>query len=100
MLLISENGYGKRIDYDRFAPHGRGTKGQIGYKASDTTGSLVGAINVGAQDDVVCITGQGNAVKLRVAQIPVMGRTAMGVRILNITKPDVVVGLARVVPGS
>ena len=48
-------------------------------------------------DDLVCITSQGNTLKLRLAEIATQGKTAMGVRIVNITKPDVVVGVARVV---
>ena len=97
MLFISENGYGKRIEYDNFVPHGRATKGQIGYKINEKTGELVGAISVSMQDELVCVTGQGNAIKLKLSQIPIMGKAAMGVRIVNITKPDCVVGIARVV---
>jgi DNA gyrase subunit A len=96
MLLISENGYGKRIDYDNFAPHGRATRGQIGYRVNEKSGELVGAINVATDDDIMCITSQGNAVKLKVSGIPVQGKAATGVRIVNIEKPDCVVGLARV----
>ena len=96
MLFISENGFGKRIDYENFAPHGRGTGGQMGYKVNEKTGELVGAINVTKKDELMCMTGQGNAVKLKIAQIPVFGRAAMGVKIVNIEKPDCVVGVARV----
>ena len=96
MLFISANGYGKRIDYDQFTPHGRGTGGQIGYKVNEKTGELIGAINVTKGDELMCMTSQGNAVKLTIAQIPVLGRAAMGVRIVNISKPDGVVGVARV----
>ncbi len=98
MLYISENGYGKRIDYDRFTPHGRGTRGQIGYKVNEKTGELAGAINVTKSDDLMCMTSQGNAVKLNVSQIPALGKSAAGVKIVNIVKPDSVVGIARVAP--
>ncbi len=97
MLLISENGYGKRIDYDNFSIHGRGTGGQVCYKQDERTGELVGAINVTTRDELMCIASQGNAVKLKVDEVPVMGKNAMGVRIVNISKPDFVVGVARVV---
>ena len=97
MLLISEKGYGKRIEYDNFTPHGRGTKGQIAYKISEKSGEVVGATSVSKKDELVCITSQGNAVKLRLKEIPVMGKSAQGVRILNIGKPDFVVGVARIV---
>jgi DNA gyrase subunit A len=97
MLLVSEFGFGKRTEYDNFSPHGRGTRGQICYKATEKTGEIVGVLSVNDKDDLVCITSQGNALKLRLAEVAMQGKTAMGVRIVNITKPDVVVGVARVV---
>ncbi len=97
MLLVCEFGFGKRTEYDNFSPHGRGTRGQICYKASEKTGEVVGVLSVSTRDDLVCITSQGNALKLRLSDIAALGKTAVGVRIVNITKPDVVVGVARVV---
>jgi DNA gyrase subunit A len=97
MLLLSEFGFGKRTEYDNFSPHGRGTRGQICYKASEKTGELVGVLSVNPTDDLVCITSQGNTLKLSLEGIATLGKTAMGVRIVNITKPDVVVGVARVI---
>ena len=58
---------------------------------------MIGVLSVNDKDDLVCITSQGNTLKLRLAEIATLGKTAMGVRIVNITKPDVVVGVARVV---
>ncbi len=97
MLLVSEFGYGKRTEYDNFSPHGRGTGGQICYRVTEKTGEVIGVLSVSDKDDLVCITSQGNALKLRLAEVAALGKTAMGVRIVNITKPDVVVGVARVV---
>ena len=97
MLLLSENGYGKRIEYGNFTPHSRGTRGQIAYKVSERTGELVGVVAVTKQDELVCITSQGNTVKLKLEEVPVLGKTAQGVRIVNISPPDFVVGMARVV---
>jgi DNA gyrase subunit A len=97
MLLTSEFGFGKRTEYSYFSPHGRGTRGQICYKATEKTGEIVGVLSVNPKDDLVCITSQGNTLKIRLADIATLGKTAMGVRIVNIVKPDVVVGIARVV---
>jgi DNA gyrase subunit A len=97
MLLVSEFGFGKRTEYDNFSPHGRGTRGQICYKATEKTGEVVGVLSVNDKDDLVCITSQGNTLKLRLSEVATLGKTAMGVRIVNITRPDVVVGVARVV---
>ena len=97
MLLVSEFGYGKRTEYANFSPHGRGTGGQICYRATEKTGEVIGVLSVSDKDDLVCITSQGNTLKLRLSEVATLGKTAMGVRIVNITKPDVVVGVARVV---
>ncbi|MGO9411270.1 MAG: DNA topoisomerase (ATP-hydrolyzing) subunit A [Spirochaetia bacterium] len=97
MLLLSEFGFGKRTAYDNFSPHGRGTRGQICYKATEKTGEVVGVLSVSDKDDLVCITSQGNTLKLKLSEVATLGKTAMGVRIVNITRPDVVVGVARVV---
>ncbi len=97
LLVVSEFGFGKRTAYDNFAQHGRGTRGQVVYRATEKTGEVVAALPVSQKDDLVCITSQGNTLKLRLADIAVLGKTAMGVRIVNITRPDLVVGVARVV---
>ena len=96
MLFISEYGYGKRIKYSNFTPHGRGTKGQIAYKTNEKTGELTGVISLTKKDGIVAITSKGNAIKLRVKEIPVLGKAAAGVKIVNINSPDFVVGIARV----
>jgi DNA gyrase subunit A len=97
LLVVSEFGFGKRTEYDNFAPHGRGTRGQVVYRATEKTGEVVAALSVSQKDDLVCITSQGSTVKLRLSEVAVLGKTAMGVRIVNITRPDLVVGVARVV---
>jgi len=97
MLLLSEKGMGKRIEYDNFSSHGRATKGQIAYKVSERTGELIGALSVKAEDDLVCITSQGNIIRLDLKDVPVQGKTAMGVRIVNIIEPDILVGMARII---
>jgi len=95
MLMISEKGFGKRLDYGTLTPHGRGTMGQICYKDNDKTGKLVGAIAVSAEYDIVCITRQGKTLKCNTQEVSEQGRTAMGVRILEISDEDPVVGIAR-----
>jgi len=95
LFLITEHGYGKRTGFDNFSPHGRGTRGQTCYKVSTKTGELVGVLTVQKKDDLVCITSQGNTIKLRLNEIPLLGRSAIGVHIVNIEKPDLLVGVAR-----
>ncbi|GHV77896.1 DNA gyrase subunit A [Spirochaetia bacterium] len=97
MLLLSEYGFGKRVDFSEFSSHRRGTRGQKIYTVSDKTGELVGCVNVLDNEEIMCITSQGKSIKLKVASIRVMGRSAQGVRILSIDKPDFVIGVDRIV---
>lgn len=95
LLLLSEKGYGKRLDPEEFNPHGRGTMGQICYKVQDKTGPLVDVVPVSDAYDVMCITSQGKTLKSRTDEISEQGRASMGVRVINIDADDKVVGLAR-----
>jgi len=97
MLILSEFGYGKRVEFSEFTSHGRGTGGQKIYTVADKTGEIVGCVNVSDIEDIMCITSQGKSIKLKVSDIRVMGRSAQGVRILSIDKPDFVIGLDRIV---
>ncbi len=97
MFVITENGIGKLVEYGHFHPHGRGTRGQIAYKSDEKTGELAGVLSLGKEDDIVCITSRGVSIKLAVESIPVQGRTARGVILVNIEKPDQLVGVARVI---
>jgi DNA gyrase subunit A len=97
MLLISESGYGKRIDYDNFNPHGRATRGQRIYEPDDKSGEIVCAITVREQDDVVVMTSLGKTLKTKAADVRLCGKTARGVHIVNIDSPDFVVGMDRII---
>jgi DNA gyrase subunit A len=97
MLVLSEYGYGKRVEFENFAVHGRATRGQIIYSPEDRNGELVGAITVNDHDEVVVITSQGKTLKISADSVSIQGKSAKGVRILNIDRPDFVVGLDRLV---
>jgi DNA gyrase subunit A len=96
-LSLSEYGNGKRVDFSEFTSHGRGTGGQKIYTVSEKTGEIVGCVTVLEDDDIMCITSQGKSIKLKVKEVRVMGRSAQGVRLLSIDKPDFVIGLDRIV---
>jgi DNA gyrase subunit A len=64
---------------------------------SEKTGDIVGCVNVLDDEDIMCITSQGKSIKLKVKEVRVMGRSAQGVRLLSIDKPDFVIGLDRIV---
>jgi len=97
MLILSEFGYGKRVEFGEFTAHGRGTGGQRIYTVSEKTGEIIGCVNVLEDEEIMCITSQGKSIKVKVSEIRVMGRAAQGVRILSIDPPDFVIGLDRIV---
>jgi DNA gyrase subunit A len=97
MLIISEYGFGKRVEFSEFSAHGRGTGGQRIYTVTEKTGEIVGCVSVLDNEEIMCITSQGKSIKLKVSAIRVMGRSAQGVRILSIDKPDFVIGVDRIV---
>jgi DNA gyrase subunit A len=96
MLVLTEYGYGKRVEFDNFNAHGRATHGQMIYSSEDKTGEIVGAITVLDSDDVVVITSQGKTLKIAADSVSIQGKGAKGVRILNIERPDFVIGLDKV----
>jgi DNA gyrase subunit A len=97
MLIISERGFGKRVDFSEFSSHGRGTGGQRIYTVSEKTGEIVGCVGVLDDEEIMCITSQGKSIKLKVSSIRVMGRSAQGVKILSIDRPDFLIGVDRIV---
>jgi len=96
MLVLTEYGYGKRVEFNNFNPHSRATHGQMIYCPEEKTGEIVGAITVLDSDDVVVITSQGKTLKIAADSVSIQGKGAKGVRILNIDKPDFVIGLDKV----
>jgi DNA gyrase subunit A len=97
MLILSEYGYGKRVEFGEFSSHSRGTGGQRIYTVTEKTGEIIGCVNVLENEEIMCITSQGKSIKLKVGSIRVMGRSAQGVKILSIDKPDFVIGVDRIV---
>ena len=97
MLIISEYGFGKRVEYNEFSSHGRATGGQRICTITEKSGEIVGCVSVLDDEEIMCITSQGKSIKLKVATIRVMGRSAQGVKILSIDKPDFVIGIDRIV---
>jgi DNA gyrase subunit A len=97
MFVLTEYGYGKRVEFDNFTAHGRATHGQIIYAPEEKTGEIVGAITVLDSDDVVVITSQGKTLKLPASTVSIQGKGAKGVRVLNIDRPDFVIGLDKIV---
>ena len=84
LLTITENGYGKRCDFDDFATHHRGGKGMRCQNVSEKTGRLTSIAAVAEEDDVLLITDQGVVIRTKVAEIPTYSRTASGVIVMRL----------------
>jgi DNA gyrase subunit A len=95
IFMISEFGYGKRTEFEEFNPHGRGTQGQKAYNITEKTGKLISAISVNDTDSLVCMTSLGKTIKLALSDVSILGRNALGVKIVNISDDDSLMGIAR-----
>lgn len=96
ILIASENGYGKRTAMDDFSVINRGGQGMIAMKASARNGSIVGAVQVYEGDEMILISDQGTLVRIRTEEVSVFGRNTQGVRLINLSSGEHLVGLERV----
>ena len=97
ILVVSENGYGKRSSLEDYRITNRGGKGVKTITVTDKTGELVAIKNVTDQDDLMIINKSGIAIRIAVADLRVMGRATQGVRLINIKGKDSIAAVAKVV---
>ena len=99
VLMITENGYGKRTEMDEYiradGPQKRGGFGLKGYNVTEKTGPVVGVKVVNDNDDVLVINDAGVIIRMAVAGISTYGRTAQGVKIMNLEEGVKVISFAR-----
>jgi len=95
ILTVTENGYGKRTRTEEYRAQARGGKGILTIKASERNGPVVYSSQVSGQDELMIITGHGKIIRLRVADISVIGRNTQGVKLINLGEGEKVVGVAR-----
>ncbi len=96
VLTVTENGYGKRTPIDQYPVHGRGGQGVISIQTSERNGSVVGAVQVTEEDEVMMISDGGTLVRNRVAEISQMGRNTQGVIMIRLHKQERLIGIERV----
>ncbi len=96
VLGVTENGYGKRTPVEDFPTKGRGTKGVIAIGTSARNGAQVGAVLVRPEDEIMLITVGGTLVRTTVAQIPTVGRTAQGVKLIRVDEGERLAGVERI----
>jgi DNA gyrase subunit A len=96
VLTATENGYGKRTPMDDYPLKGRGGQGVIAIQTSERNGAVVGAVLVTEAEEIMLITDGGTLVRTRVAEVSSMGRNTQGVRLINLTKNEKLIGLERI----
>lgn len=97
ILTVTENGYGKRTKTDEYRRQSRGGKGVLTIKTTERNGPVVYSYQVSDQDQLMIITGHGKIIRLRVADISVIGRNTQGVKLINLGDGEKVVGVARLI---
>ena len=96
VLIASHKGYGKRSKIEEFSVIGRGGQGVIGIKASERNGGVVGAVQVFPGDEAILISDKGTLVRIPTDQVSIQGRNTQGVRLINLTRDEHLVGMAAV----
>ena len=96
VLVVSENGYGKRSSLEDYRITNRGGKGVKTISITEKTGDLVAIKNVSDEDDLMIINKSGIAIRMGVDDLRVMGRATQGVRLINIKGGDAIAAVAKV----
>ena len=97
IMVVSENGYGKRSDIEDYRKTARGTKGVKTLAITEKTGRLVSIKVVTDENDLMIINKSGILIRLNVSEVRVMGRATQGVRLINLTKKnDVIASVCKV----
>ncbi len=93
ILTATENGFGKRSKLDEYRITARGGQGVISIQVSERNGRVIGAVQVDEDDEIMLISDQGTLVRTRVAEISVVGRNTQGVKLIQLTSDEKLVGL-------
>ena len=96
ILVVSENGYGKRSDYEEYRLTHRGSKGVRTLNVTEKTGKLVAIKDVTDDNDLMIINRSGLTIRMNVSDIRVAGRATQGVRLINIKEGDAIAAVSAV----
>ncbi|HQC34741.1 MAG TPA: DNA gyrase C-terminal beta-propeller domain-containing protein, partial [Methanoculleus sp.] len=92
LLTITEQGYGKRTDFDEFRGHGRGTMGVRNIVVDVRGGSVIGSMAVSDDDEIIVMSASGIVIRTKVSEISIQKRGTRGVRIMRLDDGDRVIG--------
>lgn len=96
ILTVTENGYGKRTLLEEYPAKSRATKGVVSIKISERNGAVVGAVQVGENDEIMLISDKGTLVRTPATGVSTIGRNTQGVTIIKTATEEKVVGLQRI----
>jgi len=96
ILSVTERGFGKRTPVDEYRLQNRGGLGIINLKVGAKTGEVIGARHVTASDGLMLITQEGMIIRINVSGVRVVGRSTMGVKLMNLSTDDRLVSIAKV----
>ena len=96
LLVVSENGMGKRTSISEFTVQNRGGKGVKCYKITEKTGNVIGAKAVNEENEIMMITTEGIIIRLQCADISILGRITSGVKLINLSDGVTVASFAKV----
>ncbi len=96
ILTVTENGYGKRTPTEEYRRQSRGGKGVLTLRTTEKNGPVVYTCQTDGQDQIMIITAHGRIIRLRVADISVIGRNTQGVKLIDLGEGEKVVGVAKV----
>ncbi|MBA4853357.1 DNA gyrase subunit A [Emticicia sp. BO119] len=97
LLVVSEKGYGKRSDIDDYRITSRGAKGVKTLNITEKTGTLVAIKEVTDDDDLMIITKNGIAIRIKITDLRVMGRNTQGVRLIRLNETDNIASVTRII---
>ena len=95
ILVVSENGYGKRSNIDDYRITGRGGKGVKTISITEKTGHLVGIMDVTDEDGLMIICRSGMTIRMAIDSLRIMGRATQGVKLINLKKNDTIASIAK-----
>ena len=98
LLTVTENGYGKRTPFGEYRVQRRGGKGLIANDLTAKTGALVTALSVHASDAIMIVTKKGTMIRMPVDGVRITGRSAQGVKLIDLDDDDVVMSATPVEP--
>ena len=96
LLVVSENGMGKRTSISEFTCQNRGGKGVKCYKITEKTGNVIGAKAVNEENEIMMITTEGIIIRLQCSDISILGRITSGVKLINLSEGVTVASFAKV----